>query len=159
MEAGKFAAFGEIYAEQFSGQYYRIDGRDFVLYNGSVIEIETGKASKGPAAKRLKNRLKEFIRHDHRVAEERAETAKRLAGGSPIMDEILRYHMSYSDGEIGEPTMVDGIAFYDVGRNSSHSFAIGTLNGERWVLAIDMDEEEPQRVPYKVEQWGYLGHH
>ncbi len=71
--------------------------------------------------------------------------------------------MEYNHGRI-EPYPVEGIVFYQVGRNASHEFYAGAKDGRRYTFTSGEDYDEdgnfrPDKRVYEVEKWGYMGHY
>jgi hypothetical protein len=92
------------------------------------------------------------------VGQARDILAERHSGNDPIFRRLLRWHIWYNDGYIGEPQVIEGVPFWPVGRNASCSFFAGYLNGQRYRYSwCEGDEGEPHATP--VDEWaGYYGH-
>ena len=92
--------------------------------------------------------------------------AQQAGGKNEILSFILRSHMAFNDGAPEDPVIRNEISFYKVGRNSTHTFYMGTKDGKRYRLSMYFDyyneekksflREEMQEIP----NWdGYWGHH
>ena len=104
--------------------------------------------------------------------------AERLFQGNTLAEEFLRWHMEFQgEARVTEsPYMVDGIPFYQVGRNTSHEFFAGMRDGQLYRCAIGeeiavdeqgnelLDEEGEPRIVYEPhvtearDLSGYWGH-
>jgi hypothetical protein len=70
--------------------------------------------------------------------------AERLFEGNALSAEFLRWHM-YFRGEArvtASPYVVDGIRFFLVGKNASHSFFAGMRDGQLYRCALGDEVEE-----------------
>lgn len=99
---------------------------------------------------------------DAKICEEWRVFANERAGKDRILADIILWHLHYSNGSLTEPRVVDGISFWEVGHNASHSFSIGCKDGKRYARSCTCDDEGKEiahvrEVP-SDEDWGYLGH-
>jgi len=99
--------------------------------------------------------------------EEILESARKHSGGDPIVEEILVWHMQYlGSAKPSEPSVKDGIKFWAVGHNASHSFSAGVKDGQRYRSAFGEEGwDEVDDTPIhkesirRVESFdGYYGH-
>lgn len=74
-----------------------------------------------------------------------------------LRDEILPWHVSFRQGYLDEPDIINGIPFWQIGRNASCQFSIGVLNGQRWRYAYCDGDAEPSVRP-TADFSGYHGH-
>ncbi|HYE22097.1 MAG TPA: hypothetical protein VD998_00735 [Verrucomicrobiae bacterium] len=96
-------------------------------------------------------------------------TVRRIAQGDPIVKEILFWNLRYNGGRcIDEPSVVEGIRFWCVGHNASHSFYAGVKDGKRYQRAFgesadsDFDDDDFPRYEESIREvpnfHGYYGH-
>jgi hypothetical protein len=117
----------------------------------------------------VRSSIEKLESEEKKVLEARDQLAKDYAEGDPILQEILRIHLEFNDGQI-RPLVHEGILFFQVGRNASHEFYVGLKDGKRFVLSSwgeeDIDENG-ETTSYQTchslreiqgEDWGYLGH-
>ncbi|GEM_PF-5521025 len=73
---------------------------------------------------------------DQETAQARDAYVAEIAGGDALLREVVRRHLDFTGGVVVEPyERESGIRFYQVGRNVSHDFFIGTKDGKCYVLS------------------------
>jgi hypothetical protein len=106
-------------------------------------------------------------REDVEIGDSRDALAAEVAGENELLKGILRNHLEFTGGRI-EPRSDEGtgVTFYMVGRNASHEFSIGEVDGQRFKMSFGEDgwDEENQEPRYakhidEVDDWGYMGHY
>jgi len=149
----------------------------WAVYNVNGTEVflsPDGRAMHEPANKPVVLTDQDLIRQaiamaesDRKIEAARDRAASKLAKGTALLQTVIRWHMEYTGGKVSDPYVVDDVEFFQVGRNSSHSFYIGTSDGKRFVLACGEDgwDEELDQPTFsesvrEVESWRqcYLGH-
>lgn len=100
---------------------------------------------------------------DAKIVEEWRVFARQRSGGDEVLAEVIFVHLQYRNGKLEEPTVAEGIAFWVVGHNASHSFAAGCKDGTRYTRSSCYDEEREAEVVNVTtipagKGWGYLGH-
>lgn len=152
--------------DHWDGETYRLNGVRYILVkkNGKVIIYidEKGDEITDPATIKL---VLNAAKENEEIREARKNHAIELAQGDQDLQEILEWHMEYSNGPIN-PFEEDGITFYQVGRNSSHEFYAGIKDGKKYRLTVGESglEDEDGEVLFEskiseVDEWDYMGHY
>ena len=83
--------------------------------------------------------------------------AERLFSGNALAEEFLRWHMAFrGEARVDEsPYVVDGIPFYQVGRNASHAFYAGMLNGQLYRCALGEEVAEDAQGNELLDEDGF----
>lgn len=152
---------GHTSTSEYEGYLYRIDGRTVVRCNDGVIRLyENGEVLDG-----LTEKVSAAEAED--VAEEarRLVRARELSKEDPILEEVMRFHLRFSDGRETEPMVLGEHLLWPVGRNAGGDFYAGVTDGQRVVFyGSDSSYDEETYLPLlesvrRVAVWGYLGHH
>lgn len=148
---------------------YAVTGADFATRTEVPVPDEVAGCPYDTDQRRLitelgeRDRIVWEIRRQVELDEQRSKArdlrAMELAKGDAILANAIRWHMGFEDGDASDPWMVEGIPFYQVGRNASHAFYVGAKDGQRYVIGQDYEDHDPPRVD-AVETWdgGYYGH-
>lgn len=90
--------------------------------------------------------------------------AKKAAGDSQPLYRIFHININFNGGTLDEPTIVDGIPFWQVGRNASHGFYMGYQDGQLYRMSEGYEWDDQgnsvlDRHVTPVEDFmGYIGH-
>ena len=101
---------------------------------------------------------------DMLIVASRYYLAKQAAGDSQPLYHIFHMNINFSDGTLDEPTVVDGIPFWQVGRNASHGFYMGYSDGQLYRMSEGYEWDDQgnsmlDRHVTPVEDFGgYMGH-
>lgn len=124
---------GTIATAEVDGALYRIGAREYVLTDrDEVFVLRRGRAYRVRNAVMIARVLAD-VEADFEIAAARCALAAERAHGDELLAIAIRTHLEYTGGRLDAPEVVDGIAFYAVGRNASHEFAIGTKDGKCYV--------------------------
>jgi len=92
--------------------------------------------------------------------------AKSAAGDDDALYRIFSEHINFTGGAIEEPTVVDDIPFWQIGRNASHSFYYGYLDGQLYRMSegydydVVTDQEYLDQTVTPISNFGgYMGHY
>ncbi len=88
-------------------------------------------------------------------------------GNETARSRALEEHIRFNDGALGEPIEEQGIVFWQVGRNASHSFYAGESNGVEYICSEyeDVNEDDEPLLVRRIREvnpesgWGYVGHY
>jgi len=91
--------------------------------------------------------------------------ARQAAGDDPVLYRIYEQNINYNAGAIDEPTIVDEIPFWQVGRNASHGFYFGYRDGQLYRMSEGYEYDVQgnsflDRHITPIEDFsGYMGHY
>ena len=144
---------------QFSGQAYRIgDKRYLYSADNEVYEVNDENHSLSPVTEiSIGQEIKSLAEEDKLISQARDQICEIMTNDK-ILQEILKMHLEFTNGRV-QPHEKNGIAFYMVGRNASHEFYAGVLEGRKYVYSVGegINEEIDEEIR-EVQKWGYLGH-
>lgn len=173
--------------EQPDGTFYRVGETKYlriVCRDGSVIFDENNFVP--VTDKIIIAEVERQAAEDAEIDRERDQSCLEQAKGDPILADLMRWNMEYTGGPLHEWMKIDGIVFYSVGHNASHTFYAGTKDGKKYALALDENESTDEngniiqlsyyddegkyqnhippintgRKAYReVAEWGYMGHY
>jgi len=163
---------GSMSGQKFSGLMYAIpvEGGRLHEYTRYVLDVEgrvwlsrEGVRVTDPA---VVSRVRTMRDEDLETADARMQYAVALSDGCEDLAEVLGWHLWFCDGSMMEPIVEEGISFYQMGRNASHSFYAGVKDGKRFTMSCgdddyDDDAEEwisSYHVVEVTDGWGYMGH-
>ncbi|MDO8425087.1 MAG: hypothetical protein Q7T01_01050 [bacterium] len=111
-----------------------------VAQDGSVFVFDDEAQDDGarhiPAPQHLCAALAQMQAEDAAELARRDALARETAGGNAVLEQVIRLHLEFRGGVLDEPHIADGVPFYTVGRNASHSFALGVgSDGQRYVAS------------------------
>jgi hypothetical protein len=158
---------GSTYSSSVSGDVFQVGEQRYVLDMSShypaVFNCDTGESVKDTA---IISSVVIQMETDKQTAYARNKVAKILSDKDPVLAEILRWHLEYTGGKVREPVKRDGIDFYSVGHNASHSFYAGAKNGKAYKMSAfyDYDPEtgkdlSEEHICEVAGDWGYMGHY
>jgi hypothetical protein len=105
-----------------------------LLENGQVFEGDSFDPVEvtDPSVMAMVKGLAEADRQIDAARRARAkQLAKQLHGGDPRAEDMFLWHMEFRNGDVAPtPLTRNGVNFYQVGRNASHSFFLGMKNGK-----------------------------
>jgi hypothetical protein len=92
--------------------------------------------------------------------------ANEMSDGDSDLRFIYLLHIGYNGGVIDDPTIYQGVPFWDVGHNSTHTFFLGLKDGQRYRMSEYYDHEandgqgETEVTMEPVDEFGsYFGHY
>lgn len=171
-----FSGWSSLYQEDGSvvkGYRYRLTRSDhpwkdpqYIFDEGSATwwTMGYGERQTEPVADPATIQTLDVLREDdRRIVEEWLSYARTRANGDTALAEVIFIHLQYQNGALVEPAVYEGVDFWDVGQNASHSFAAGCKDGKRFVRSFTYDEERDEDVSHITQipdgqGWGYLGH-
>lgn len=161
---------GYEHSDGINGKVYRIGNMEFIVSRITDSELKVYSRRKGTMKTSevvnpivIKKALAEEKKNTQ-ILEARKNRVQELAKGDHNLKQVLDWHQDFTDGLILEPVVKDGIAFYQVGRNSSHEFYAGTKGGKRYVYSIGESADDSDGFDENIREvedasWGYMGHH
>lgn len=158
---------GYIGSDKFSGVLFYIDDHEYAADTAGgelvVYDCETRDLVKD---EKIVASIKTKLEEDQHISHARGEVAVILSDNNPVLAEILRMHLEYSNGKIGHPFTKDGIDFYEVGHNATHHFYLGIKDGKVYKLSTyyDYDPETHEHISEEHVRevsgdLGYIGHY
>lgn len=169
--ARPYCSSGSIwYSDDVSGNTYYVNREEYVVAgNGSVYKKEDYEHEVEVTDPAILLSIKAQIKEDGEIQAAREALATKESHGDSTALMILSWHMEFNSGVIdSEPLEKNGIKFYQVGRNASHSFYLGIKDGKMYKYATDggyWNEETDEYTPDDSEAYevdpnnvGYMGH-
>jgi hypothetical protein len=158
---------GSLYSSSVSGGIFYVGDDEY------IVDIKEGEPViyDYETKKRVNNReviasIKAQIEQDREVVHARNKVAEILSDKGPVLAEILRWHIEYKGGKVSKPVKKEGIDFYSVGHNASHSFYAGVKDGKAYKMSVcyDYDHEtgkdlSEEHICEVTGDWGYMGHY
>lgn len=167
----EYNQMGSTYSSSVSGDVFQV-GEDS-YEDRYVVDTRSGrpvvfhdKTGEIVERREIIAAIKAQIEEDKKIKHARGKVAKILSDNDPTLAEILRWHLEYTGGKIKNPIQKEGVDFYQVGRNASHSFYAGVKDNNAYKMSVcydydhetgkDLSEEHIREV---TGDWGYMGHY
>ena len=127
-------------------------------YKGPPFELESKKIV---TDRTIIEKIRDEIEKNEAIKEARVIRAEELSQGDGLLERVLLDNMYYKNGDAdSDPLILEGINFYQVGRNASHEFYMGTKDGKKYICNIEPGETDKVYME-EVENWEgrYYGHY
>jgi len=130
------------YSLSISAEIYRVGEKEYYLhqsvYRAQIVNtVYTEDEDRNRTQVDCPEILAELLRQQQihiSIEVARDEYAAELADGDEMLESILRVHLWYEGGRHC-PTEYEGITYYQVGRNASHSFYWGWEDGQKYRMS------------------------
>lgn len=156
---------------EISGDTFGRGDEEYILIKGTdgsrsirQLSTEGSPVVENPEAEKIMKEIEVLLRANEEITNARKVYAKELAKGDSILEDILLWHMDFTNGRVEVPSDEKGIKFYQVGRNASHAFYAGTKDGKKYSLAIgeapgEGPDGDDEKTFGEVKDWDYMGHY
>jgi len=144
---------GYSFSELLKGQIYTVNERSvlFCEETGEVYDHATRTEITDDA---VVSAVMTLIDQDKETLAAREAFAVEMSNGDPILARVLTWHLWFNTS-LGNPYRVEGVDFYEVGRNSSHQFYAGVKDGQRYRMSSGYDSTYDEKGEPILDSHGY----